>query len=423
MAAQNWGFPVIDIDSHVYEPEDIWERYVPGDYRAAARSAFWHGLDDRGNALTILNGVTAKEMNRSKLVRQAIWRPGMTVDDIGEMDPNTFQPLNPGASDPKARLADMDALGIDQAIVYPTLFAEYFPLVENPDVADVLARAYNDWIWDFCQVAPERLHPVAVLPLQSLLFARRELDRASAKGFRAIFLRPMFYTGDASGRGVGGQLAGGEGQGARGAFIESPHFEPLWQQLDALGCVACIHASNANTNPEGTSAGTFIERVAERMNIGHSVAETVAHIQDTGVFLTAACFHGLMEDFPKLKMCMAHAGATMTPLVLEKAETYLWLAFGNILGGGKPVSLEPDRVFEKHPFLLSFDGWEASVARMPDIFEQKANWGSRYPHHDASSPAEAIEMLEKNSVDKATIERLMGGNAIELFGLKAKVPA
>jgi predicted TIM-barrel fold metal-dependent hydrolase len=423
MAAQNWGFPVIDIDSHVYEPEDIWERYVPGDYRAAARSAFWHGLDDQGNALTILNGVTAKEMNRSKLVRQAIWRPGMTVDDIGEMDPNTFQPLNPGASDPEARLADMDALGIDQTIVYPTLFAEYFPLVENPDVADVLARAYNDWIWDFCQAAPERLHPVAVLPLQSLLFARRELDRVSAKGFRAIFLRPMFYTGGASGRGVGGQAAGGEGQGARGAFIESPHFEPLWRQLDALGCVACIHSSNASTNPEGTSAGTFIERVSQRMNIGHSVAETVAHIQDAGVFLTAACFHGLMEDFPKLKMCMAHAGATMAPLVLEKAETYLWLAFGNILGGGKPVSLEPDRVFEEHPFLLSFDGWEASVARMPDVFERKANWGSRYPHHDASSPAEAIEMLEKNGVDKATIERLMGGNAIELFDLKAKAPA
>src|SRR5688572_19358547 len=100
------GYPVIDIDSHFYEPDDIWERFVPPDTRTAARSAFWHGTDPRGNRLTILNGAVAKELGRSKLVRHGIWRPGMTPEDIGDLDPDVPTPINPGAYDATARLAD-----------------------------------------------------------------------------------------------------------------------------------------------------------------------------------------------------------------------------------------------------------------------------------------------------------------------------
>src|SRR5262249_17040061 len=34
-------------------------------------------------------------------------------------------------------------------VSFAALFGEHFPLVENPDVAWALARAYNDWLYDF----------------------------------------------------------------------------------------------------------------------------------------------------------------------------------------------------------------------------------------------------------------------------------
>ena len=94
---------VIDVDSHVYEPPEIWDRYVAEEYRGMARSAFYHEVDDEGNRLTIVNGAPGRELNRSRLVRQAIWRPGMTVDDIGALDPDVYVPIKPGAYDPAAR--------------------------------------------------------------------------------------------------------------------------------------------------------------------------------------------------------------------------------------------------------------------------------------------------------------------------------
>ena len=79
----------------------------------------------------------------------------------------------------------MDAMGIDRAVLYPTYFLHYFPVVQNPDVAWALARAYNAWIKDFASADPERLIPVAVLPTQNVGLALEELKRVAQLGFRA----------------------------------------------------------------------------------------------------------------------------------------------------------------------------------------------------------------------------------------------
>ena len=189
---------VIDSDSHVYEPSAVWDDFVPAEHRRLATTAFHHAIDGDGNESIVLNGEAGRSLNRSRLVRQAIWRPGMTVDDVGALDPDAFQPLNPGASEAGPRLHDMDLLGIDQAVVYPTLFNEYLPQVADPEAAAVLARAYNDWVLELASQGDGRLHPVAVLPLQAPDLAREELDRVAAKGFRGVLFRPAFYDLDAA---------------------------------------------------------------------------------------------------------------------------------------------------------------------------------------------------------------------------------
>jgi len=383
---------VFDCDSHVLEPTDIWTKYLDADYRISARSAFWHEVDDLGGPLTILNGKQAKEMNPGPLNRQAIWRPGMKPEDIGALDPTVRHPITPGAQDPTARLKDMDAMGIDQALLFPTLFAEYFPIVENPDAAFALARAYNDWIADFCSAAPRRLVPAAVLPLQDVSFAIRELQRVANKGFRAAFIRPAFVNQ---------------------RFPNHAYYAPLWKQLEDLGVAACIHPSTGNTNPEWTSQGSYVERVASHLRIGHYVAESVAPMMDNAMFLNAICFYGLMEEYPQLKLSFLHSSASWVPLALEKAETYLWL-----MSSTQDVSLEPEDVFFERPYLVGFNSWESSVARLTDIFKDVAAWGSRYPHHDASDVAEARGMLQQWKVPEDVAANYLGGNAARHYGIQ-----
>jgi predicted TIM-barrel fold metal-dependent hydrolase len=107
--------------------------------------------------------------------------------------------------------------------LYPTWFAEGFFLVRDPDVAHALARAYNDWIADFCKPAPQRLFAAAILPLQNMDFALEELQRVAATpSFRAVFIRPMFV---------------------EGRYLNHPYYDPLWAELERLGITAAVHST------------------------------------------------------------------------------------------------------------------------------------------------------------------------------------
>lgn len=416
---------VIDVDSHVYEPEVLWADFVPDADRHRVREAFFSRVNDDGTVTTILNGQPARGLNRSHIIRQAIWRPGMTLDDIGQLDPTVPHALNPGVWDPTARLADMDMLGVDRAVVYPTLLNEYLPQIRDREAAVVLCRAYNDWVQEFAQEGQGRLHAVAVVPLQEPDAALEELNRAHENGFAAVLLRPAFYHLREPGDSIGAQMRQMMAQAVVGAdpgndttvFIEDQPFRPIFQRCAELGMVACIHPSSNISGPDAVSSGGFAERVSERLGVHHSVAEPAAYMQDADLFVTTALFHGLLEDLPNLRMAIAHAGTTWVPLALEKCETYLWLG----MGGGVPVCLEPEEVWERHPIVTSFDSWELPVARMVDRIGEKAAWGSRYPQHDTGTPGEARQLLESEGVDEPTIDRLLGGHAAEIFGLP--VPA
>jgi predicted TIM-barrel fold metal-dependent hydrolase len=315
----------------------------------------------------------------------------MTPEQIGALDPDVHHALTPGATDPPARLADMDAMGIDRAFLFPTLFAEHFPLIENPEAARVLARAYNDWLLDFASADRRRLVPVAVLPLQSPSFAIRELRRVAAHGVRAAFVRPSFVDG---------------------RFPNQPSYDPLWRALEEHEVAACVHPAAGSTNPEWSCHGAWVERVAQNLRIGHPIAEAAAPFMDSSTFLTAIAFYGHMEVYPKLKLMFAHAGAAWVPLVLEKSETYLWL-----FSGIRDVSLEPAEVFFARPSLVSFDSWETPVARMPDVFGEVAAWGSRYPNHDTGTVEEARATFARWGLAEDVAAKYLGGNATRHFGL------
>ena len=132
---------------------------------------------------------------------------------------------------------------------------------------------------------------------------------------------------------------------------------------------------------------------------------------DNAMVLTAFAFFGHLEEYPNLRLALAHGGASWIPLAVEKAETYLTLA-----STIQDVSLDLSGVLRNRPFLATFDAWESSIGALYDEFEGFAAWGSRYPSHDTTTPREAIELLKRHGAPEGAIQRLMGGNAEKFFG-------
>src|SRR5579885_2876729 len=211
MTTPSKNFAVFDGDSHIVEPRELWDQYLEPEYRVPGRLALWREEGRHGSYLKI-NGEMFRDTDNVNIPSYGVWRPGMSWESVGELDPNVRHPVNEGAFDPRARLRDMDAIGVDQALLYPTWFAEGFPLVKDPDMAFAL----------------EELHRIAKIPC-----------------FRGVFIRPAFI---------------------EDRYLNHPYYEPLWAELEASGVTAAVHSTPGLWNPEWTSHGPFIEKIKSRLS-------------------------------------------------------------------------------------------------------------------------------------------------------------
>ena len=126
---------VFDSDSHVVEPPELWEKYLDPEYRVLGKQALWRHHGETNSYLKV-NGEIVRDTMNPNIPRHAIWRPGTDAGTISAcwMRAKRHE-MNEGAWNPRVRLADMDAMGIDQAFLYPTWFAEGFHLIADPDTA------------------------------------------------------------------------------------------------------------------------------------------------------------------------------------------------------------------------------------------------------------------------------------------------
>ena len=421
-------FKVFDADSHVVEPHAVWEEYLEPEYRALGKHALWRE-DGEFSAYLKVNGTMFRDTGNSNIPRHGIWRPGMTWDAIGRLDPLKNHPMNEGGWDPEVRIRDMNEMGVDRTFLYPTWFAEGFPLVEDPDVAYALARAYNNWIADFCSAAPDRLFAAAMVPLQNMDFALEELRRAATiPCFRGAFIRPMFV---------------------EDRYLVHPYYDPLWGELERLGLAAAVHPAAGLWNPEWVSHGPFMEKIKNRLGqsaslngggggptagggpvpiqigglsksdaagpLGHPIAPIIANWLDNHMFVASTLIgFTVMQRYPNMRVVVSHGKASWLEEVLEKMEANPRVT---VLIHTYPVRTDPELMWEEGHVALGFDAEERLVQALPHTYENKVVWGSRYPNHDTTSAFEAIATLVNAGVEESIIARMLGGNAAWQFGL------
>jgi hypothetical protein len=68
--------------------------------------------------------------------------------------------------------------------------------------------------------------------------------------------------------------------------------------------------------------------------------------------------------------------------------------------------------------MAGFDAEERLLQKLPHDFAAKVVWGSRYPHHDATSTWDAKAQLHNANVPEALIAPMIGQNAANQFGVE-----
>jgi predicted TIM-barrel fold metal-dependent hydrolase len=411
------NFPVFDCDSHIYEPPEVWDKYIPENHRDFARTHFYRDAD---RLISVKNGkISFRDPNKWKYPGET-WHPGLNKQIIGAVSPGTREwdeqiGRNRSARDPLARLKDMDAAGIDQVMIFPSTFV-YLPLVENAEAAYICARAYNDWVYDYCRADQHRLYPAAVLPIQNGDFAIEELRRVARRGFKSALVRPIF-------------------SGAK--YPTLPEYDPLWKEFEELGMVLGMHTFPSRGEAMSAeldqrmganrkrlfgdeevlvySPGQFVANIMQLMGSKQAGDAAFGFIAEAMTWTAVVLMTGWLEKFPRLKVAILESNCSWLPLVLEKAETYLDLYKHT----GEKIG-DPHEVFYKNCH-IAFESDEVMAFRLWDLYENIGLWSSDMPHLDASDVWEAIDNMNKWNVPQPVQEKLLGGNARRLYGIEPKL--
>src|SRR6266516_3698438 len=169
------GFRVMDSDLHTMEPDTLWERYLEAPFRAFA-PAFVRRTENAPNQPIIRVGdLEIGEM--SKRDRTAV--VGKDLQRRAFARHPHYEVAHARGYDAESHVQAMDIEGIDVAILYGTRGRQVQMHDDlHPEVADALARAHNNWTYDYCQYAPGRLRFAAQVAFHDPALAAREARRA-----------------------------------------------------------------------------------------------------------------------------------------------------------------------------------------------------------------------------------------------------
>ena len=175
-------------------------------------------------------------------------------------------------------------------MLYPTAGLA-FSMIQDPSWAVPLARAYNNWFTDkFHKASPQRLKAVALVPIQDVPEAVKELRRAVTE------------------LGMVGAVIGANGAelGMRKP-LGDPSFWPLYEEAERLDVPIALHGA-----PSASLGINFFYRFAQTHALEHPIAQIIQ--------LTSMVMEGVFERFPKLRVAYLEAGVGWVPYIMDRLD-------------------------------------------------------------------------------------------------------
>ncbi len=285
-------------------------------------------------------------------------------------------------------------LGVSAAVLYPTYGLAY-GRIQNPAWAEVVTRAYNDWVTGTYCGAGSSLKAMALIPMQNPRQAAIELRRAVKElGMPGAALPAtglVGYLGDAT-------------------------YWPVYEAADELGCALAIHG--------GAHHGLGLDHMQTFPPV-HALGHPLAIM----ISFASMVFAGVFERFPNVRFGFLESGAAWLLLCLERfggsAKAFqVWeTTTGNALNGRALTEsllgyLSSGRIF------VGVEGDEFALGSAiklvgPDPFM----FSSDFPHevNIESCRHEVDELLSDDDISRADAEAILFDNASKFYALK--VPA
>jgi len=373
------GFKVFDSDMHIMEPPDLWERFTDEEF-----------LD------RVPRGVISANVRDLRTVHPDGTPWGATAQAV-RVDPSDVRGHNFDRNQDlyadhasrgwtaDCQIEAMDIEGIDTATLFPTRGLHTLAEPDmDPRLSRALARAYNDWLAEFCSYAPGRLIGSAMISPFNISDAVDEVERAVTElGLRAIFIRSNLVNGKP---------------------WHDPYYDPLWDALEKHDVPVGFHEATTSGAPQ---AG---QQFTPNLMLRRVYAQPFEQMMAFGSFTGG----GILERHPSLKVAFLEANCSWLPWLLwrldegyeREADAYspeLTMAPSEYFRRQVWVSIEPDEV--------------PAIDTISRYGSDNLVFSTDYPHGDSKYPLAVQGFLDLPLADEHK-RKILWDNCAHFYGVQ-----
>jgi predicted TIM-barrel fold metal-dependent hydrolase len=404
------SFPVFDCDAHINDPTRIWD-YVPASKKDLVRQTYWRGENEawlNGDQPVMGGGnghfypsynpicIAGPQMNK-KIMRRLNTMIPLTEEQRAYVH-------HDGAVDARARIREMDLMGIDQVLVIPTMVIMHLPFARNDEGLDVFCQAYNDFLVDWCGEVPDRLYGAALLPVQDPVRTAKEIFRAKELGHPVGLIRPI----DAD--------AKYPNEVRRAMMQGGGDYDEVFRAFEETGMVLGMHTFPAPGQPHPMGAD-YVCSPGDLFTRAGTDSQTFSFIHEMQVWVAQVLLSGFLDRYSRLKMAVFESNAEWLPYTLETCDRLFKLYARQRGNTGDRL---PSEAF-KEQAVISFESDEEGVFMQWDDFQDIGIWASDAYHHDGADVWSAMRRMAAAGVPDAVQHKLLGGNANAWYGIEPKM--
>ena len=319
-----------------------------------------------------------------------------------------------GMYDMEERLRDYEKLGIDRQFLFPQLTATVFSYLVEPRLAAAMAHSYNLSVLELMRQHPDRLIGGALVALQDVEGAVREMKWARDNGFRAVILDKVFPVQEHC---------------FSDPYGSHRELWPFFRGAEALEMPLFLHNIQHG------------HRITNLLNYQYNGLDVLAP-QEGQLSLVSLITSGLLDDFPKLSFVFTESGVSfLKPLAAhldavyddavvdyESEDAAARFNYRKLTGGKRIVSEEdykaknrrrPSDYFRSN-IHFTIETEEAELGEAVGLFgATQFLFATDYPHDDPGGRMKFkdVELLHaRRDVSARDKELIFSGNALRLLG-------
>ena len=381
---------IIDTDTHVVEPPDLWISRVS--------TQRWGDLvphvdaDENGDPAWY---VASKKVMPVAAAAMAGWK------EYPPSHPPTLAEADRASWDPVARLKRMDEDGIWAQVLYPNVAGfggGNFTNVSEPELMLACVQAYNDFLSDYASVAPGRFIPVMSLPFWDLELTLKEMERAANNGHKGIIFS-------------GVPEAWGQ------PHLTDRYWDRMWAKAQEMGLPVNFHIASGDISDIGKDSNPQNGPQANYAMLGVSY-----FMGNAGTIARLTC-GGICHRFPDLNFVSVESGIGWIPFALAALD-WQFLNCG-VFKEHPEYDMLPSEYFKRQIYGCFWFEQESALSAIEQLGPDCILYETDFPHPTSMSPGPASaattprEYLQAafSGVDDESMTKILYGNAAKLYGL------